>query len=117
MPSKPQKPPTHVEAERAAEEDDEDEDMQAAMHASVGAPTSPLTSTGAQRSELKGPVDLEQQESELLTQLDSLMEESLRLETLPKPTVMDKSRVRSIGTVMGEIELKLNEISTQNNFP
>ena len=37
----------------------------------------------------------------------------MRLETLPKPTFRDKSRVRSIGTVMKDIEMKLNEISTQ----
>ena len=41
------------------------------------------------------------------------MEESVRLEIIPKPTVMDKSRVRSIGTVMKDIEMKLNEICTQ----
>ena len=113
MPSKPQKPPTQVEAEKAAEEDDQDKDLQAAIHASVQAPSSPHPPTGAQGSEPKGPVDLEQQESELLSQLDSLMEESVRLETISKPTFVDKSRVRSIGTVMKDIEMKLNEISTQ----
>ena len=71
------------------------------------------TPSGAQGSEPKGTIDLDQQESELLTELDSLMEESVRLETLPKPTVRNKSRVRSIGTVMKDVEMKLIEISTQ----
>ena len=113
IPSKPQKPPTQIETEEAAEEDDEDKDLQAAIHASVQTPSSPHPPTGAQGSEPKGPVDLGQQESELLTQLDNLMEESVRLETLSKPTIMDRSRVRSIGTVMKDIEMKLNEISAQ----
>ena len=75
--------------------------------------SSPHPPSGAQSSEPKGTIDLDQQESDLLTQLDSLMEESLRLKTLPKPTVRDKSRVRSIGTVMKDIEVKLNEIAPQ----
>ena len=58
MPSKPQKPPTQLEAEGAAEEDDEDKDLQAAIQASIQAPSSPHPPTGAQGSEPKGPIDL-----------------------------------------------------------
>ena len=97
----------------AAEEDDDDKELQAAIHLSVQAPSSPHPPSGAQSSEPKGAIDLDQQESELLTQLDHLMEESLRLETLPNPTFRDQSRVRSITTVAKDIELKLNEIATQ----
>ena len=113
IPSKPQRPPTQQEAERIAEEDDEDKDLQAAIQASIQAPSSPRPPSGAQSSEPKGAVDFDQQESDLLTQLDKLMEESVRLETLPNPTIREKSRVRSIETVMRDIEMKLEEISTK----
>ena len=69
MPAKPERPPTQLEVERAVEEDDDDKDLQAAIHLSH-------PPSGAQSSEPKGATDLDQQESELLTQLDHLMAES-----------------------------------------
>ena len=115
IPSKPEKPPTQPQAEIAAQEDDEDEDLQAAVHASLQAPSSPQPPSGAQSSAPKPAVDLDQQESELLAHLDRLMGESLRLESLPNPTVREKSRIRSIATVSDDIEKKVREIEAQRS--
>ena len=41
------------------------------------------------------------------------MEESVRLESLPNPTVRDRSRIRSIATVSDDIEQKIKEIDAQ----
>ena len=58
-------------------------------------------------------MDLDQQESDLIEQLDRLMAESVRLESLPKPSIMEKSRIRSIRVVAGDLELRLQEIDAQ----
>ena len=95
-PSKSEKPLTQKEASRIAQEDDEDEDLQAAL-----------------QDNPQGSSDLEQQESDLLSQLDSFMVESVKLDTLPNPTVGQKSRARSIQKVMTDLEMKLEEIAAQ----
>ena len=87
-PSKPERPPVQV-APTAQESDDENEDLQAALLASRQAPSSPQPPSGAQSSESKPTMDLDQQESDLIQQLDRLMAESVRLESLPKPSIMD----------------------------
>ena len=58
VPSKPQKPVAQSEAERVAEEDDEDEDLQAALQESLKAPSSPQPQSGAQSSTPTVNVDL-----------------------------------------------------------
>ena len=113
IPSKPEKPPAQLQIETTAQADDDDKDLQAALQASFQAPSSPQPPSGAQSSEPKPATDLNQQESELLTQLDRLMEESLRLESLPVPTIRDQSRIRSIATVASDIEMKVSEIAAQ----
>ena len=61
----------------------------------------------------KPATDLDQQESELIAQLDRLMEESVRLESLPNPSVRDRSRLRSIDVVSKGIEKQLEEIEAR----
>ena len=113
-PSKPEKPPTQVQVGATTRDnDDEDKDFQAAVHASLQAPSSPQQQSGAQSSESKPTTDLDQQESEQLAQLDKLMAESLRLESLPNPSIMERSRIRSIETVAKDIEMKVSEIDAQ----
>ena len=112
-PSKPEKPPSQPQAEVTAQEDDEDKDFQAALHESLKAPTSPQSESGAQSSTPKPLVDLEKRETELMAQLDRLMEESVRLESLPNPTVWDRSRIRSVATVLDEDEKEIQEIDAQ----
>ena len=85
-------------------------DLQAALHASLKAPSSPQPESGAQSSTPKPVVDLDQQEAELMAQLDRLTEESVRLESLSNPTLRDRSRIRSIATVSDDIEQKIREI-------
>ena len=58
-------------------------------------------------------MDLDQQESDLIEQLDRLMAESVRLESLLKPSIMERSRIRSIRLVAGDLESKLQEIDAQ----
>ena len=111
-PSKPERPPAQA-APTAHESDDEDEDLQAALLASRQAPSSPQPPSGAQSSEPKPTMDLDQQESDLIEQLDRLMAESVRLESLSRPSIMDKSRIRSIRLVAGDLESKLQEIDAQ----
>ena len=115
-PSKPQKPPTQKEAERAAEEDDENEDLQAALQTSLKAPGSPQIPSGAQSSDPKGTSDLEQQESEMMSQLDTLMTELVKLDSLPNPTIVQKSRIRSIHKVISDLEIKLEEVVAQRSM-
>ena len=112
-PSKPERPPAPTQAEAQALEDDEDEDMQAALHESMKAPSSPQPESGAQSSTPKPAVDLDQQESDLMTQFDRLMEESVRLESLPNPSIRDQSRLRSIDVVSRGIEKQLEEIKAR----
>ena len=112
-PSKPEKPPPQPQAEVPAQEDGEDTDLQAALHESLKAPSSPQPESGAQSSTPKPLVDLDKQETELIAQLDRLMEESVRLESLPNPTVRDRSRIRSIATVLDDVEMKIKETDAQ----
>ena len=111
-PSKPERPPTQA-AQTAQESDDENEDLQAALLASRQAPSSPQPPSGAQSSEPKPTTDLDKQESDLIAQLDRLMAESVRLESLTKPSIMERSRIRSIRMVAGDLESKLQEIDAQ----
>ena len=83
------------------------------MYESLKAPSSPRPEFGAQSSTPQPVVDLDQQEAELIARLDRLMEESVRLESLPNPTVRDSSRIRSVATVMDDIEQQIKEIGAQ----
>ena len=48
-----------------------------------------------------------------MAQFDKLMEESLRLESLPNPSIRDRSRIRSIDVVSRGIEKQLEEIEAR----
>ena len=48
-----------------------------------------------------------------MAQFDKLMEESLRLESLPNPSFRDQSRIRSIDVVFKGIEKQLEEIQAR----
>ena len=111
-PSKPERPPAPIQTEAEALEDDEDEETQAARHESLKAPSSPQPESGAQSSTPK-PSNVDQQELDLIAQLDRLMEESVRLESLPNPSVRDRSRLRSIDVVSKGIEKQLEEIEAR----
>ena len=111
-PTKPERPPAPTQIEADALEDDEDTDMQAALHESLKAPSSPQPESGAQSSTPK-PATVDQQESDLIAQLDRLMQESVRLESLPNPSVRDRSRLRSIDVVAKGIEKQLEEIEAR----
>ena len=91
-PSKPQKPLPQPQPEVATQEDDEDKAFQAAVCESLKAPSSPRPESGAQSSTPQPVVDLDQQETELIARMDRLMEESVRLEALPNPTVTNTVR-------------------------
>ena len=112
-PSKPERPPVPTQVEVETLEDDENADIQAALHESLKAPSSPQPESGAQSSTPKPATNLDQQESELIAQLDRLMEESVRLESLPNPSVRDRSRLRSIDVVSKGIEKQLKEIEAR----
>ena len=112
-PSKPERPPAPIQVEIAALEDDENADMQAAIHESLKGSSSPQPESGAQSSTPKPATDLDQQEAELMAQFDRLMEESVRLESLPNPSVRDRSRLRSIDVVSKGIEKQLEEIEAR----
>ena len=112
-PSKPEKPPPSIQTEAEAMEDDEDAEVQAAIHESMKAPSSPQLESGAQSSTPKPVVNEDQKEAELMAQLDKLMEESLRLESLPNPSIRDQSRIRSIDVVSRGIERQLEEIQAR----
>ena len=111
-PSKPEKPPPVSHGVSGQLEEDEEADVQAAIQASLKAPTSPQGQSGAQSSTLM-PTDLDQTESDLLTQLDKLSAESLRLETITNPSIRDKSRMRTIEGVTEGIVKQLEEITQQ----
>ena len=112
-PSKPQKPLSQPPPEVATQEDDEDKAFQAAVFESLKAPSSPRPESGAQSSTPQPVVDLDQQESELIARMDRLMEESARFEALPNPTLRDRSRIRSVATVIDDIEQQIKEIGEQ----
>ena len=78
-PSKPARPPPLSQDDSAQLEEDEDVDVQAAIQESFKTPTSPQVQSGAQSSTSKPMLDLDQQESDLMTQLDKLMAETLRI--------------------------------------
>ena len=109
-PTKPERPPPPIQTEAETLEDDENADMQAAIHESMKQPSSPQPEAGAQSSTPKPATDLDQQEAELMAQFDRLMEESLRLESLPNPSLRDSSRRRSIDVVSRGIERPIEEI-------
>ena len=111
--SKPEKPPSQPQAEVTTQEDDDNKDLQAALRESLKAPSSPQPESGAQSSTPKPLVDLDKRETEFMAQLDRLMEESVRLESLPNPTVRDRSRIRSVATVLDEVEKEIQEINAQ----
>ena len=56
-PSKPEKPPSQLQVDVAAQEDDEDADFQAALRESLKAPSSPQPESGAQSSAPKPATD------------------------------------------------------------
>ena len=105
--------PPQPQPEVATQEDDEDKAFQAAVYESLKAPSSPRPESGAQSSTPQPVVDLDQQETELIARLDRLMEESVRLESLPNPTVRDSSRIRSVAVVMNDNEQQIKEIGEQ----
>ena len=109
-PSKPEKPPPVSQGVSTQLEEDEEADFQAAIQESLKAPTSPQVQSGAQSSTLM-PTDLDQKESDLMTQLDKLSAESLRLETITNPSIRDKSRIRTIEGVTEDIVKQLEEIT------
>ena len=111
-PSKPEKPPPVSHGVSTQLEEDEEADVQAAIQASLKAPTSPQVQSGAQSS-TSMPTDLDQKESDLMTQLDKLSAESLRLETITNPSIRDKSRMRTIEGVTEDIVKQLEEITQQ----
>ena len=111
--SKPERPPPPVsQAELTQLEQDEEADFNAAVQESLKAPTSPQVQSGAQSSSM-GATDLDQRESDLLTQLDKLSTEALRLETATNPSIRDKSRMRTIEGVTDGIVKQLEEIAQQ----
>ena len=114
-PSKPEKPPPVSQDDSAQLEEDEEADVQAAIQESLKAPTSPQVQSGSQSSTLKPMTDLDQQESDLMTQLDKLMAETIRLETLTNPSIRDSSRMRSIEGVTQGIVSQLEEIAQQRS--
>ena len=98
------------QAELTQLEQDEEADFNAAVQESLKAPTSPQFQSGAQSSSM-GAMDLDQQESDLMTQLDKLSSEALRLETATNPSIRDKSRLRTIAGVTDDIVKQLEEIA------
>ena len=59
------------------------------------------------------PVTLDDREIELMTQLDKLSAEALRLEVIANPSIRDKSRMRTIEGVTEEVVKQLQEIAQQ----
>ena len=113
-PSKPERPPPPVSHgdDMTQIEQDEEADLNAAIQASLKAPTSPQVPSGAQSSTLM-PTDSDQMESDLMVQLDKLSAESLRLEVITNPSIREKSRMRTIEGVTDEIVKQLEEIAQQ----
>ena len=114
-PSKPARPPPLSQDDSAQLEEDEETDLQAAIQESLKTPTSPQVQSGAQSSTSKPMLDLDQQESDLMTQLDKLMAETLRLETMTNPSIRDSSRMRSIEGVTQGIVKQLEEIAQKRS--
>ena len=112
-PSKPERPPPVSHDDDMTQiEKDEEADLNAAIQASLQAPPSPQVPSGAQSS-TSMPTNLDQKESDLMTQLDKLSAEALRLEVLTNPSIRDKSRMRTIEGVTEEIVKQLEEITQQ----
>ena len=112
-PSKPERPPPVSHDDDMTQiEKDEEADLNAAIQASLQAPSSPQVPSGAQSS-TSMPTNLDQKESDLMTQLDKLSAEALRLEVLTNPSIRDKSRMRTIEGVTEEIVKQLEEITQQ----
>ena len=114
-PSKPERPPPVSQGDDRTQIEhvqDEEADLNAAIHASLQAPTSPQIQSGA-KSSTPMPVDLDDRESELMTQLDKLSAEALRLEVITNPSIRDKSRMRTIEGVTEEVVKQLQEIAQQ----
>ena len=114
-PSKPEKPPPVSHSDPTQLEDDEELDVQAAIQESFKAPKSPQVQSGAQSSTPKPTTDLDQQESDLLTQLDKLSAEAMRLEAMTNPSIRDRSRMRSIEGVTEGIVKQSEEIERQRS--
>ena len=114
-PSKPARPPPLSQDDSTQLEEDEEADVQAAIQESLKTPTSPQVQSGAQSSTSKPMLDLDQRESDLMTQLDKLMTETLRLETMANPSIRDKSRMRSIEGVAQGIVKQLEEIEQKRS--
>ena len=112
-PSKPERPPPVLQGDDMTQiEKDEEADLNAAIQASLKAPTSPQVPSGAQSS-TSMPTNLDQKESDLMIQLDKLSAEALRLEVITNPSIRDKSRMRTIEGVTEEIVKQLEEIAQQ----
>ena len=112
-PSKPERPPPVSQGDDMTQiEKDEEADLNAAIQASLKAPSSPQVPSGSQSSTLM-PTNLDQKESDLMTQLDKLSAEALRLEVITNPSIRDKSRMRTIEGVTEEIVKQLEEIAQQ----
>ena len=112
-PSKPERPPPVSQGDDMTQiEQDEEADLNAAIHASLQAPTSPQVQSGAQSS-TSMPANLDDREADLMTQLDKLSAEALRLEVITNPSIRDRSRMRTIEGVTEEIVKQLEEIAQQ----
>ena len=111
-PSKPERPPPVLQGDDMTQiEKDEEADLNAAIQASLKAPTSPQVPSGAQSSTLM-PTNLDQKESDLMIELDKLSAEALRLEVITNPSIRE-SRMRTIEGVTEEIVKQLEEIAQQ----
>ena len=112
-PSKPERPPPESQGDDITQiEQDEEADLNAAIQASLQAPTSPQLQSGAQSS-TPMPASLDDKELDLNAQLDKLSAEALRLEVIANPSSRDKSRMRTIEGVTQEIVSQLEEIAQQ----
>ena len=112
-PSKPERPPPVAQGDDMTQiEQDEEADFNAAIQASLQAPTSPQVQSGAQSSTPR-PTSLDDRELDLNTQLDKLSAEALRLEVITNPSIKDRSRMRTIEGVTQEIVSQLEEIAQQ----
>ena len=112
-PSKPERPPPVLQGDDTTQiEQDEEADLNAAIQASLQAPTSPQLQSGAQSSTPR-PASLDDKEVDLNAQLDKLSAEALRLEVIANPSIRDRSRMRTIEGVTQEIVSQLEEIAQQ----
>ena len=112
-PSKLERPPPVSQDDDMTQlEKDEEADINAAIQESLKAPTSPQVPSGAQSS-MSMPINLDDRESELMTKLDKLSAEALRLEVITIPSIREQSRMRTIEGVTEEIVQQLGEIAQQ----